>query len=411
MDPEKYVVHNVVQSTITQSIIKICEQEMPNNIFSGKCMHVGCGPGNTTMSLLLPNLHPHATLIGTDIDEDMIEFANKNYRVERHLTFEVMDIQTKRLPDKYVCEFNHIFSFNTLQWCTDIQQAFVNIYHMLRSNGSALFYFEIKSDVPSILETLATDNRFAPYSQELSDVYLYSKPVSFFALGITKFLASIGFSIDTYNVEGFTIYGYEHFESVLATTLSSMSPLIHKLPIHLREKFRNQFASNFKKKYVHSSKKNSLKNNINTTILIVHVFKLPQLRYKFLLTSNEIPPNALVSNISLNEAHQENVHSVIEMYAKVLRYMTGKCMNISCGLGDVTNLLVSALDPNATLIGIDTSKSVIECARQLNKNERLTFEVLNIETKVLPEKYVSQFEHIFSFCALQQCKDIRFLYQ
>lgn len=55
--------------------------------------------------------------------------------------------------------------------------------------------------------------------QELSDVYLYSKPVSFFALGITKFLASIGFSIDTYNVEGFTIYGYEHFESVLGIYL------------------------------------------------------------------------------------------------------------------------------------------------------------------------------------------------
>lgn len=51
---------------------------------------------------------------------------------------------------------------------------------------------------------------------------------------------------------------------------------------------------------------------------------------------------------------------------------------------------------------------MIKCAKELNKDkERLQFEILNIETKDLPNKYVSEFDHVFSFYALHWCDDIR----
>jgi len=51
----------------------------------------------------------------------MIEFANKTYSHEKRLKFEVLDIQTKNLPEKYISKFDHIFSFHTLNWCYDIR--------------------------------------------------------------------------------------------------------------------------------------------------------------------------------------------------------------------------------------------------------------------------------------------------
>ncbi|KAM0727980.1 Juvenile hormone acid O-methyltransferase [Formica fusca] len=88
---------------------------------SGKCMDVGCGPGNITKDILLPFLDPNVTMIGTDIMEKVVEYANKTYGDKERLKFEVLDIQTKKLPEKYISEFDHIFSFYTLQWCSDVQ--------------------------------------------------------------------------------------------------------------------------------------------------------------------------------------------------------------------------------------------------------------------------------------------------
>jgi len=50
----------------------------------------------------------------------MIEYAQQTYK-EEQLEFEVLDIQTKNLPNKYISNFDNIFSFYTLHWCNDIQ--------------------------------------------------------------------------------------------------------------------------------------------------------------------------------------------------------------------------------------------------------------------------------------------------
>lgn len=58
---------------------------------------------------------------GIDISEDMIKFANKNYCKSERLTFEVLDIQTRNLHEKYINAFDHIFSFHALHWCKDFR--------------------------------------------------------------------------------------------------------------------------------------------------------------------------------------------------------------------------------------------------------------------------------------------------
>lgn len=58
---------------------------------------------------------------GTDISKNMIEYAKEKYSIKKRLEFEVLDIQTKELPEKYVSEFDYIFSFYALNWCYDIR--------------------------------------------------------------------------------------------------------------------------------------------------------------------------------------------------------------------------------------------------------------------------------------------------
>lgn len=44
----------------------------------------------------------------------MIKYATKKYEGNKRLTFEIFDIQTKDLPEKYVAGFDRIFSYPTL---------------------------------------------------------------------------------------------------------------------------------------------------------------------------------------------------------------------------------------------------------------------------------------------------------
>lgn len=51
----------------------------------------------------------------------MIKYANETFSDKKQLQFEILDIETKNLPKKYISEFDHIFSFQTLHWCRDIR--------------------------------------------------------------------------------------------------------------------------------------------------------------------------------------------------------------------------------------------------------------------------------------------------
>ncbi|XP_011706064.1 PREDICTED: uncharacterized protein LOC105461267, partial [Wasmannia auropunctata] len=68
---------------------------------------VGCGPGDITKEILLPAIGSNAQLIGTDISESMIKYANETFS-DKRLQYEVLDIGTKNLPKKYISEFEHV---------------------------------------------------------------------------------------------------------------------------------------------------------------------------------------------------------------------------------------------------------------------------------------------------------------
>ncbi|CAL1678262.1 unnamed protein product [Lasius platythorax] len=163
INPEQYVSNNVCKRNVSL-VINEFAKELKN--ISGKCMDVGCGPGDVTRDVLLPVLNSKATIIGTDIMENVVEYANKTYNDKERLKFEMLDIQTKKLPEKYISKFDHIFSFHALHWCYDIRQTFENIYCMLRPDKTMLILSVAHhAALFEPLETMAQDMRYASYME------------------------------------------------------------------------------------------------------------------------------------------------------------------------------------------------------------------------------------------------------
>ncbi|CAL1689760.1 unnamed protein product [Lasius platythorax] len=240
VNPEQYVSLDNMSKRNVSHIINEFAKDLKN--ISGKCMDVGCGPGDITRDILLSALNSKATMIGTDIMENMIEYANKTYGDKERLEFEVLDIQTKNLPEKYISEFDHIFSFHALQWCSDIRQTFENIYCMLRP-GKTMLILSVAQYAAFFesLESMAQDIRYASY---MGDKKKYVGPFHYSARpreDLKELLEDIGFQVHhCSHREISNCMSTEKFMSFV--TAQYTFAFLDKMPHNLREEFKNEFT-------------------------------------------------------------------------------------------------------------------------------------------------------------------------
>ncbi|XP_067214415.1 juvenile hormone acid O-methyltransferase-like [Linepithema humile] len=235
---------------------------------SGKCMDIGCGPGDVTKNFLLPSLDPNAVIIGTDVSQSMIEYANMTYSDEQRLGFEVLDIQTKNLPEKYVSEFDHIFSFHTLHWCKNIRQAFENIYRMLRPGGTMLTLFVASHDTFNVFELMAQDIHFASYMEDVKrciSPYFYSKNPR---KEVKESLKNIGFEVSHCSHREATFSAKD--SNKFLSGIMSISAFLDKMPHNLAKEFKDNYAREYMKRKI---KYTSICNNQEQTF-VLDVYKV-----------------------------------------------------------------------------------------------------------------------------------------
>ncbi|CAL1678384.1 unnamed protein product [Lasius platythorax] len=240
INPEQYVLSNNVCKSNASLVINEFAKELKN--ISGKCMDVGCGPGDITRHILLPVLNSKATMIGTDIMENVVEYANKTYGDKERLEFEVLNIQTKKLPEKYISKFDHIFSFHALQWCYDIRQTFKNIYCMLRP-GKTMLILSIAQQgaLFESLETMAQNIRYASY---MGDKKKYVGPFHYSARpgeNLKELLEDTGFQVHhCSHREMSNCISTKKFLSFVTSQYTFA--FLDKMPHNLREEFKNEFT-------------------------------------------------------------------------------------------------------------------------------------------------------------------------
>ncbi|XP_012227383.1 juvenile hormone acid O-methyltransferase [Linepithema humile] len=208
---------------------------------SGKCMEIGCGYGDTTKDILLPALDPNAVIIGADTSEKMIEHANKTYGDNKRLKFVTFDIETKDLPEEYISEFDHIFSFPGLFVCKDIRQVFENIYRMLRPGGTMHMLLVASHTTFEVFKVMAEDKRYAPYVWDATPFRDADNP----SKELKELLRSIGFTVHhcSHRQMSFSAKYSDAFPSAIMSNLS----VLDKMPSNRKEDFMHEFVSEFMK--------------------------------------------------------------------------------------------------------------------------------------------------------------------
>ncbi|CAH4029299.1 unnamed protein product [Pieris brassicae] len=102
-------------------------------------LDIGCGDGSVTSNVIKKSIPYCKTVIGCDVNEDMIRFANEHYSSES-VQFTVFDIAGD-LPDALQERFHHAFSFFVIHWVQQQENAFRNIYNLLQKDGDCLATF------------------------------------------------------------------------------------------------------------------------------------------------------------------------------------------------------------------------------------------------------------------------------
>ncbi|XP_072939000.1 juvenile hormone acid O-methyltransferase [Epargyreus clarus] len=137
-----------------------------------RIIDIGCGDGSVTTNILKKYLpHNYKEIVGCDISEEMVRFAN-----EKHSNFDtkfiVLDIEGK-LPEALRRSFDHAVSFYTLHWIKHQESAFSNIYDLLSEGGDCLLMFIGHMPVYDVYRLLARTKRWRYW---LKDVDRYVSP-------------------------------------------------------------------------------------------------------------------------------------------------------------------------------------------------------------------------------------------
>ncbi|CAG4948875.1 unnamed protein product [Colias eurytheme] len=128
-------------------------------------MDIGCGDGKVTATVLKKYLPARTKVVGSDISERMVNYANKTYASE-DIEFVLLDIEGN-LPEQMRGQFQQAFSFYALQWPEKHDVVYSNIYNMLADEGECVLMFLGYLSFYDALRKLAKSSRWSPYMQNL----------------------------------------------------------------------------------------------------------------------------------------------------------------------------------------------------------------------------------------------------
>uniref|UniRef100_A0A069DR98 Putative farnesoic acid o-methyltransferase n=1 Tax=Panstrongylus megistus TaxID=65343 RepID=A0A069DR98_9HEMI len=167
-DPELYTSANYLQKRDARTVLERMKDELPWN--NGEnILDVGCGPGDITTSLLIHYLPQDANIVGCDISEAMVMYAQKKYGNEQ-FSFKQLDISNPNIWMNWEeGVFDKIFSFHCLHWVADQRQAAKNMNALLKFNGYIVTMFVISHPVLTILKEISELPKWKYLSK-----YLYS---------------------------------------------------------------------------------------------------------------------------------------------------------------------------------------------------------------------------------------------
>ncbi|XP_034173702.1 juvenile hormone acid methyltransferase isoform X1 [Osmia lignaria lignaria] len=216
-------------------IIEEFEKEMSE--MKGKCIDIGCGPGDVTKRLILPRLSSDAVLVGADISKPMIDRAKQKYQDEKRLSFLQLDIEAAVLPNEEIGQFSNALSFYCFHWCQNTWRAFENVYKLLRPGGKALIMFLAWNNGFDAYVKLHENPRYKPYMQDVDRYVPFFQRCKDSRAALRKMLEGIGFEI-LHCSKREKSFVYENME-ILKNHTIAVNPFIPRIPDDLRQEFED----------------------------------------------------------------------------------------------------------------------------------------------------------------------------
>ncbi|KAJ6633584.1 Juvenile hormone acid O-methyltransferase [Pseudolycoriella hygida] len=202
-------------------------------------MDVGCAGGNVTTEIVLPRLPTtFSRLMGVDVNEKMIDYANKCYKIPK-VSFSTLDIggdvsEFRQKNDP----FDHIITFFCLHLVPDQKRAVQNIYDLLETNGDCFLHiladfsgFDIyKAMYPRWSEYMVNiDNFISPYYHRIDPVNM-----------LKNHLKNAGFTQYTV-VERRRIVAYHNIQEFIGA-FKPIIPFFKHIPLERHSEFFDEFC-------------------------------------------------------------------------------------------------------------------------------------------------------------------------
>ncbi|CAH1646564.1 unnamed protein product [Spodoptera littoralis] len=197
-------------------------------------LDIGCGDGCVT-SMLKKYIPTDFKLLGCDISEKMVNFANEHHSNEQ-TSFTVLDIAGD-IPEDMKGKFDHVFSSYALHWVSDQERVFKNIYDLLSKDGECFAIFLANAPV---FDLYRIQSRNTKWSALLKDAEKYISPYHDSqdpAQDIREILEKVGY-VD-YKVECKNLsHTYDNF-GILWKGLQAVTPF--KIPKNMEEDFKQDY--------------------------------------------------------------------------------------------------------------------------------------------------------------------------
>ncbi|CAG9785604.1 unnamed protein product [Diatraea saccharalis] len=169
---ELYECNNDLQKRDTLECLEEYAKKLKWNRTGDRIIDIGCAEGSVTVNLLKEYIPKNfKVLLGCDVSEKMVTFANVHHKDER-TSFSVLDI-ARKVPEEMCYNFDHVFSFYAFHWIKDQETAFCNIFDLLEKGGQCLLTFLGHNPMFDVYRILAKSNKWSCW---LEDVEKFISP-------------------------------------------------------------------------------------------------------------------------------------------------------------------------------------------------------------------------------------------
>lgn len=204
-------------------------------------LDAGCGPGGTTVQLILPLMPKLKVLYAVDVLDNMIELA-KRRNVHPKIQYSVANIEDWSTVKHWKGQITKLVSVYCFQWLKDQRKGFQNVYNLLKSGGEAAIVFVLDSPYATTLLEMQNNPKWNSYLKDI-DTYTTTFDGRFNASYFNKLLKEIGFEIlyckgDMKNDVFISEKQYRNY-------FTSICVLMPRIPMDRMEEFKNEFFTTF----------------------------------------------------------------------------------------------------------------------------------------------------------------------